>query len=172
MKEGRANAVKLEGGEEVADVIKAITRAGIPVMAHIGLTPQHVNEFGGYKVQGKDAETAKKLLKDAKAVEKAGAFAVTLECVPSKLAEIVTKELSIPTIGIGAGAGCDGQILVYADMLAMFSDYKPKFVKQFANVREIMVDAFKAYDAEVKNGSYPAPEHGYAISDEVLERLY
>ena len=172
MKEGRANAVKLEGGEEVADVIKAITRAGIPVMAHIGLTPQHVNEFGGYKVQGKDAETAKKLLKDAKAVEEAGAFAVTLECVPSKLAEIVTKELSIPTIGIGAGAGCDGQILVYADMLAMFSDYKPKFVKQFANVREIMVDAFKAYDAEVKNGSYPAPEHGYAISDEVLERLY
>ena len=171
MKEGRANAVKLEGGEEVADVIKAITKAGIPVMAHIGLTPQHVNEFGGYKVQGKDSATAKKLIRDAKAVEAAGAFAVTLECVPSKLAEKVTKELSIPTIGIGAGAGCDGQILVYADMLAMFSDYRPKFVKNFANVREIMVQAFKEYDSEVKAGTYPAEEHGYAISDEVLSQL-
>ena len=171
MKEGRANAVKLEGGEEVADVIKAITKAGIPVMAHIGLTPQHVNEFGGYKVQGKDSATAKKLIRGAKAVEAAGAFAVTLECVPSKLAEKVTKELSIPTIGIGAGAGCDGQILVYADMLAMFSDYRPKFVKNFANVREIMVQAFKEYDSEVKAGTYPAEEHGYAISDEVLSQL-
>ena len=171
MKEGRANAVKLEGGEEVADVIKAITKAGIPVMAHIGLTPQHVNEFGGYKVQGKDSATAKKLIRDAKAVEAAGAFAVTLECVPSKLAEKVTKELSIPTIGIGAGAGCDGQILVYADMLAMFSDYRPKFVKNFANVREIMVQAFKEYDSDVKAGTYPAEEHGYAISDEVLSQL-
>ena len=171
MKEGRANSVKLAGGEEVADVIKAITKAGIPVMAHIGLTPQHVNEFGGYKVQGKDSATAKKLIRDAKAVEAAGAFAVTLECVPSKLAEKVTKELSIPTIGIGAGAGCDGQILVYADMLAMFSDYRPKFVKNFANVREIMVQAFKEYDSEVKAGTYPAEEHGYAISDEVLSQL-
>ena len=158
-------------GEEVADVIKAITRAGIPVMAHIGLTPQHVNEFGGYKVQGKDTATANKLLRDAKAVEEAGAFSVVLECVPAKLAEMVTKELSIPTIGIGAGAGCDGQILVYADMLAMFSDYKPKFVKQFANVREIMVQAFKDYDAEVKAGTYPAPEHGYAIDEEVLKNI-
>ncbi len=171
MKEGRANAVKLEGGEEVADVIKGITRAGIPVMAHIGLTPQHVNEFGGYKVQGRDTATAKKLLRDAKAVQEAGAFSVVLECVPAKLAEIVTKELDIPTIGIGAGAGCDGQILVYADMLAMFSDYRPKFVKQFANVRETMVQAFKDYDAEVKAGTYPAPEHGYAIDEEVLKNV-
>ena len=171
MKETNCQAVKLEGGVEYADRIKAIVDAGIPVVAHIGLTPQSFNALGGYKVQGKDSATAKKLIRDAKAVEAAGAFAVTLECVPSKLAEKVTKELSIPTIGIGAGAGCDGQILVYADMLAMFSDYRPKFVKNFANVREIMVQAFKEYDSEVKAGTYPAEEHGYAISDEVLSQL-
>ncbi len=172
MKEGRAGAVKLEGGVEMADVIKAIVRASIPVCAHIGLTPQSINAFGGYKVQGKSLEAAKKLIEDAHAVEEAGAFAVVLECVPAALAEKITNELSIPTIGIGAGSGTDGQVLVYADMLAMFSDYKPKFVKQFANLSEQMIGAFKAYDEEVKAGTYPAQEHTYAISDEVLEKLY
>ena len=172
MKEGRAGAVKLEGGVEMADVIKAIVRASIPVCAHIGLTPQSINAFGGYKVQGKSLEAAKKLIEDAHAVEEAGAFAVVLECVPAALAEKITNELSIPTIGIGAGSGTDGQVLVYADMLAMFSDYKPKFVKQFANLSEQMIGAFRAYDEEVKAGTYPSAEHTYTISDEVLSKLY
>jgi 3-methyl-2-oxobutanoate hydroxymethyltransferase len=132
MKEGRANAVKLEGGAAVVEQIKAITAAGIPVMGHLGLTPQSINAFGGNKVQGKSEEAAKKLIEDALAVQEAGAFAVVLECIPAKLASIITKKLTIPTIGIGAGAGCDGQILVYQDMLGMFSDYVPKFVKRFA----------------------------------------
>lgn len=172
MKEGRAGAVKLEGGVEVCPQIKAITDAGIPVCAHLGLTPQSINAFGGYKVQGKTEAAAKKLISDAKAVEEAGAFAVVLECVPTKVAEIVTKELSIPTIGIGAGNVCDGQVLVYQDMLGMFSDFTPKFVKRFENIGEIMKKAFAAYDEEVKAGTFPAKEHEYAISDEVLEKLY
>ena len=172
MKEGRANAVKLEGGAEVAEQIKAIVQAGIPVMAHLGLTPQSINAFGGYKVQGKDEAAAKKLLEDARAVEEAGAFAVVLECVPTKLAELVTKAAGIPTIGIGAGAGCDGQILVYRDMLGMFSDFTPKFVKRYGEIGTAMKEAFKAYIEEVENGSFPAAEHGYKISDEVIEKLY
>lgn len=172
MKEGRAQAVKLEGGIEVCPQIKAICEAGIPVMAHIGLTPQHINAFGGFKVQGKDEEAAKKLLKDAYAVQEAGAFAVVLECVPEKLATMVSEKLNIPTIGIGAGAGCDGQVLVYADMLGMFSDFTPKFVKRFAETGKIMTEAFKAYVKEVKEGSYPSSEHTYAISDDVIEKLY
>ena len=145
MKEARAQAVKLEGGIEVCPQIKAITEAGIPVMAHIGLTPQSINAFGGFKVQGKSEAQAKKFLEDALAVQEAGAFAVTIECVPEKLATLVTKKLAIPTIGIGAGSGCDGQVLVYADMLGMFSDFTPKFVKRFANTGEVMTAAFKAY---------------------------
>ncbi|MDE5863136.1 MAG: 3-methyl-2-oxobutanoate hydroxymethyltransferase [Lachnospiraceae bacterium] len=172
MKEGRAGAVKLEGGSEVCPQIKAITDAGIPVCAHLGLTPQSINAFGGFKVQGKTEAAAKKLLTDAKAVEEAGAFAVVLECVPAKLAELVTKELAIPTIGIGAGNICDGQVLVYQDMLGMFSDFTPKFVKRFADIGEIMKSAFAAYDEEVKAGSFPAKEHEYTISDDVLEKLY
>ncbi|MDE6626265.1 MAG: 3-methyl-2-oxobutanoate hydroxymethyltransferase [Lachnospiraceae bacterium] len=172
MKEGRAGAVKLEGGSEVCPQIKAITDAGIPVCAHLGLTPQSINAFGGFKVQGKTEAAAKKLLTDAKAVEEAGAFAVVLECVPAKLAELVTKELAIPTIGIGAGNVCDGQVLVYQDMLGMFSDFTPKFVKRFADIGEIMKSAFAAYDEEVKAGSFPAKEHEYTISDDVLEKLY
>ena len=171
MKEGRAQAVKLEGGEEVCPQIKAISQSGIPVMAHLGLTPQSINVFGGFKSQAKELEPAKKLIRDALAVQEAGAFAVTLECVPARLAEIVTKLLRIPTIGIGAGAGCDGQILVYADMLAMFSDFRPKFVKAFSNVGEHMMEGFKAYDEEVKAGTYPAEEHTYPIKDEVYEEL-
>lgn len=172
MKEGRAGAVKLEGGVEVCPQIKAITDAGIPVCAHLGLTPQSINAFGGFKVQGKTEAAAKKLLADAKAIEEAGAFAVVLECVPAKLAELVTKELAIPTIGIGAGNVCDGQVLVYQDMLGMFSDFTPKFVKRFENIGEIMKNAFAEYDREVKAGSFPAKEHEYAISDDVLEKLY
>lgn len=129
IKEGRAQAVKLEGGIEVCDKIEAIVKASIPVMGHIGLTPQSVNAFGGFKVQGKDEEAAKKLIDEALAIEKAGAFAVVLECVPAKLAAIISEKLSIPTIGIGAGVNCDGQILVYQDMLGVFSDFTPKFVK-------------------------------------------
>ena len=169
MKEGRAQAVKLEGGRKVFDQIKAIVTADIPVMGHIGLTPQSINAMGGYKAQGRDIESAKKLVRDAKLLEEAGAFAVTLECVPADLAEYISNEISIPTIGIGAGAGTDGQILVYADMLAMFSDYRPKFVKNFANIGEMMMAGFKAYDDEVKAGTYPSPEHTYAIDAKVLE---
>ena len=172
MKEGRANAVKLEGGASVAAQIKAITDAGIPVMAHLGLTPQSINAFGGYKVQGKTEAAAKKLLEDAKAVEAAGAFSVVLECVPSALAAMVTKSLSIPTIGIGAGSDCDGQILVYQDLLGMFSDFTPKFVKRYAEIGSAMKEAFKAYIADVQSGAFPAPEHGYKIADEVIEKLY
>lgn len=172
MKEGRCQAVKLEGGASVCPQIKAITNASIPVMAHIGLTPQSINAFGGFKVQGKSEEAAKKLLEDAKAVEEAGAFAVVLECVPAKLAELISKSISIPTIGIGAGAGCDGQILVYQDMLGMFSDFTPKFVKKYANVGEMMTQAFRDYIAEVQEGTFPAPEHTFAISEDVINKLY
>ena len=172
MKEGRANAVKLEGGATVVEQIKAITAAGIPVMGHLGLTPQSINAFGGNKVQGKSEEAAKKLIEDALAVQEAGAFAVVLECIPAKLASIITKKLTIPTIGIGAGAGCDGQILVYQDMLGMFSDYVPKFVKRFADVGSVMKEAFQAYGDEVRAGSYTAQEHTFQISDDVLDKLY
>ena len=172
MKEGRCQAVKLEGGASVCPQIRAITNASIPGMAHIGLTPQSINAFGGFKVQGKSEEAAKKLLEDAKAVEEAGAFAVVLECVPAKLAELISKSISIPTIGIGAGAGCDGQILVYQDMLGLFSDFTPKFVKKYANVGEMMTQAFRDYIADVQEGSFPAPEHTFAISEDVIKKLY
>ncbi len=172
MKEGRAGAVKLEGGKTVCPQIQAITNAGIPVMAHLGLTPQSIHAFGGHRVQGKTKEAAKKLLEDARAVEEAGAFAVVLECVPSKLAALITKELTIPTIGIGAGNQCDGQILVYQDLLGMFSDFTPKFVKKYANVGEIMKEAFKEYKNEVHSGVFPAKEQEYVISDEIIEKLY
>ena len=172
IKEGGAQAVKLEGGFEVTEQIKAIVDASIPVVAHIGLTPQSVNAFGGFKVQGKSEATAQKLLDEARAVEKAGAFAVVMECVPAKLAAKITEELSIPTIGIGAGAGCDGQVLVYQDMLGLFSDFTPKFVKQFANVGEIVKGAFEGYIREVQEGTFPAQEHTFKIDDEVLDKLY
>ncbi|MFR1526914.1 3-methyl-2-oxobutanoate hydroxymethyltransferase [Anaerotignum sp.] len=172
MKEGRCQAVKLEGAASVCPQIRAITNASIPVMAHIGLTPQSINALGGFKVQGKSEEAAKKLLEDAKAVEEAGAFAVVLECVPAKLAELISKSISIPTIGIGAGAGCDGQILVYQDMLGLFSDFTPKFVKKYANVGEMMTQAFRDYIADVQEGSFPAPEHTFAISEGVIKKLY
>lgn len=172
MKEGRAGAVKLEGGVRVAEQIRAIVKAGIPVMGHIGLTPQSINVFGGFKVQGKSEEAARALIADAKAVEEAGAFAVVIEAVPAALAQMITDAVSIPTIGIGAGAGCDGQILVYQDMLGMFSDFTPKFVKRYANVGEVMREAFANYAAEVASGAFPTEEHTYKIKDDVLEKLY
>jgi 3-methyl-2-oxobutanoate hydroxymethyltransferase len=171
MKEGRVGAVKLEGGKVVCDQITAIVNASIPVVAHLGMTPQSVNTLGGFKVQGKTLETAKKLVEDAKAVEKAGAFAVVLECVPEKLATYITSLLSIPTIGIGAGKGCDGQVLVYQDMLGMFRDYCPKFAKQFANIGDQMQKAFSAYCTAVKEESFPAKEHVFSIADEIMEQL-
>ena len=172
MKEGRAGAVKLEGGKEVCPQIKAIVSAGIPVVAHLGLTPQSINTFGGCKVQGKTETAAKKLIEDAKAVEEAGAFLLVLECVPAKLAKLVTESINIPTIGIGAGAGCDGQVLVIYDMLGMFSDFKPKFVKHFANAGDVIREAVKTYIAEVDDGTFPAEEHCYKIDDEVIDKLY
>lgn len=172
MKEGRAGAVKLEGGVRVAEQIRAIVKAGIPVMGHIGLTPQSINVFGGFKVQGKSEEAARALLADAKAVEEAGVFAVVIEAVPAALAQMITDIVSIPTIGIGAGAGCDGQILVYQDMLGMFSDFTPKFVKRYANVGEVMREAFANYAAEVASGAFPTEEYTYKIKDDVLEKLY
>ena len=172
MKEGRANMVKLEGGASVCPQIEAIVKASIPVCAHIGLTPQSVNAFGGFKVQGKSEEAARQLLEDAKKVEAAGASLLVMECVPAKLAELITKELHIPTIGFGAGAGCDGQVLVYQDMLGMFSDFTPKFVKKFAETGNVMKQAFETYAKEVKEGTFPAPEHTFKINEEVLEKLY
>lgn len=172
IKEGRAQAVKLEGGLEVCEQIKAIVNASIPVCAHLGLTPQSINAFGGFKVQGKGEQAAQKLLDEARAVEKAGAFAVVLECVPAALAKKISETISIPTIGIGAGNGCDGQVLVYQDMLAMFSDFKPKFVKQYANVGDIMKDAFKAYISEVQSGAFPSVEHTFKIDEEIIKKLY
>lgn len=172
MKEGRAQAVKLEGGAAVCPQIKAIVDAQIPVMGHIGLTPQSINAFGGFKVQGKSEADARRILDEAKAIEEAGAFSMVLECVPAKLAELISKSVSIPTIGIGAGAGCDGQVLVYQDMLALFSDFKPKFVKHFANAGEVMKQGFAGYIQEVKAGTFPAEEHTFKISDDVLNKLY
>lgn len=172
IKEGRANAVKLEGGAEVCPQIRAIVDAGIPVCAHIGLTPQSINAFGGHRVQGKTEAAAKKLLEDALAVEQAGAFAVVIEAVPAKLASLITQKLGIPTIGIGAGNGCDGQVLVYQDMLGLFSDFTPKFVKRYASIGDMMTEAFRQYDQEVKSTAFPAEEHTYQINDDIIEKLY
>ncbi|MCM1494833.1 MAG: 3-methyl-2-oxobutanoate hydroxymethyltransferase [Bacteroides sp.] len=172
MKEGHGAAVKLEGGAAVCPQIRAIVDAGIPVMAHLGLTPQSIHAFGGFKVQGKTEAAAKKLLEDAKKVQEAGAFSVVLEAVPSKLAALITEQLDIPTIGIGAGNACDGQVLVYQDMLGMFSDFTPKFVKRYANVGEVMKDAFRQYIEEVQSGAFPAKENEYTVDDSIIEKLY
>lgn len=171
MKEAGADAVKLEGGASVCQQIKAITDAGIPVMAHIGLTPQSVNVFGGFKIQGKSREAALKLIEDAKNVEEAGAFAVVLEGIPSSVAEIITNSINIPTIGIGAGAECDGQILVNQDMFGMFSDFTPKFVKRYAEIGKEMKRAIADYMEEVEDGVFPAECNQYKISDDIMLEL-
>ncbi|GAA0739748.1 3-methyl-2-oxobutanoate hydroxymethyltransferase [Clostridium oceanicum] len=172
IKETGAHAVKLEGGATVCKQVKAIVDAQIPVMGHLGLTPQSVNMFGGFKVQGKSEEIAKKLIEDAKKLEEAGAFSIVLECVPYKLAKIITESISIPTIGIGAGKYCDGQILVYQDMLSMFSDFKPKFVKSFANIGSDINKGVKDYIKEVKESSFPEEKHSFKIDDSIIEKLY
>lgn len=172
IKEGGAQAVKLEGGAIVCEEIKAIVKAQIPVMGHMGLTPQSVNVFGGFKVQGKTEDEAKKLIEEAKKIEEAGAFALVLECVPEKLAQIITNELSIPTIGIGAGPFCDGQVLVYQDMIGMFTDYTPKFVKKYADVGSVMKNSFREYINEVKEGVFPSKEHCFKIDEDTLKKLY
>ncbi|MBR5487666.1 MAG: 3-methyl-2-oxobutanoate hydroxymethyltransferase [Phascolarctobacterium sp.] len=173
LKETGCTAVKLEGGSEVCELVQKLTTAGIPVVAHIGLTPQSVNQLGGFKVQGKDVEAAQKLIDDAKALEAAGAFACVLECVPAALASKITKELTtMATIGIGAGNGCDGQVLVCNDLLGISNGFCPKFVKKYADLHSITVDAVKSYINEVKDRSFPAPEHTFKIEDSVLEKLY
>lgn len=172
MKETNCQAVKLEGGVEYADRIKAIVEAGIPVVAHIGLTPQSVNAMGGYRVQGKSLEQAQKLIADAKAVEEAGAFAITLECVPEALAKMITEQTSALTIGIGAGKYCDGQVLVYQDMLGYNDGFIPKFVKQYANLHSVMLQAFKEYKQECELRTFPENSRTYSIKEEVLEELF
>ena len=172
IKETGAHAVKLEGGADMVDKVKAIVKAQIPVMGHLGLTPQSVNVFGGFKVQGKSENEAKQMIKDAKALEEAGVFAIVLECVPEKLAKIVSESVSVPTIGIGSGNVCDGQVLVIQDMLNMYGDFKPKFVKTFADVGKVMREGLEAYVKEVREGTFPAKEHTFGIKDEVLEKLY
>lgn len=172
IKEGRAQAVKLEGGVAFCPHIRAIVAASIPVMAHIGLTPQSVNAFGGFKVQGTSEAAARQLLEAAQAVEEAGAFAVVLECVPAKLAALISKRISIPTIGIGAGNGCDGQVLVYQDMLGMYAALTPKFVKRYAEIGPDMTRAFENYIAEVQQGTFPGEEHIFTIADDVIAKLY
>jgi len=162
IKEGGANAVKLEGGAEVCPQIRAIVNASIPVVAHLGLTPQSVNVFGGFKVQGKTQDKAEKLIRDALDIQDAGACAVVLEGIPAKLAEVITQKLTIPTIGIGAGNGCDGQVLVYQDMLGLTSGHTPKFVKRFADVGALMRQGINEYITETKNGSFPSQEHTYS----------
>ncbi|BEP28492.1 3-methyl-2-oxobutanoate hydroxymethyltransferase [Helicovermis profundi] len=172
IQEAGADAVKLEGGYAVIDKVKAIIKAQIPVVGHIGLTPQSVNMFGGFKVQGKSEENAKKLIEDALLLEEAGVIAIVLECVPAKLAKLISEKLSIPTIGIGAGNGCDGQVLVIQDMLGMYSDFTPKFVKKYATLGDNMKEAVRNYIEEVENKEFPKVEHTFSISDEVLGKLY
>lgn len=171
IKEGGAHAVKLEGGAEVCEQIRAIVNASIPVVAHLGLTPQSVNAFGGFKVQGKSYDKAKKLIEDSLKIQEAGACAVVLEGIPAKLAEIITKKLVIPTIGIGAGKGCDGQVLVYQDMLGLTTGHTAKFVKRFAEAGAVMKQGISDYINETKSGAFPAEEHTYKIDDDVIEKL-
>ncbi len=171
IKEGGAHAVKLEGGAAVCPQIKAIVDSSIPVVAHLGLTPQSVNAFGGFKVQGKTYDKAKQIIDDALRIQEAGACAVVLECVPADLAAIITEKLTIPTIGIGAGAQCDGQVLVYQDMLGMTAGHTPKFAKLFADVGALMREGFKAYISETQSGEFPAAEHTFKIDSEIIEKL-
>ncbi|MBR6385929.1 MAG: 3-methyl-2-oxobutanoate hydroxymethyltransferase [Ruminococcus sp.] len=171
IKEGGANAVKLEGGAEVCEQIKAIVNASIPVVAHLGLTPQSVNAFGGFKVQGKSLDKAEKLIDDAMKIQEAGACAVVLEGIPAKIAKIITKKLFIPTIGIGAGSQCDGQVLVYQDMLGLTTGHTPKFVKVFAQAGELIRKGVSDYISETKEGAFPAEEHTYSIDENILKEL-
>ncbi len=173
MKEGGCDVVKLEGGTEVAETVKAIVDAGIPVMGHIGLTPQTASKLGGFKVQGKSLEAVQSLVDDALALEKASAFSLVIECVPEEVAKLITQKVSIPTIGIGAGKFCDGQVLVFHDMLGLFEKFIPKFVKKYANLGEDIVTSLEEFKREVKDGAFPAQEHVFGgVSAEDLKELY
>jgi 3-methyl-2-oxobutanoate hydroxymethyltransferase len=171
MQEGGIGAVKMEGGKNLASTISRVVEAGIPVMAHIGLTPQSVNQFGGFRVQGKDVDTAERLIRDAQAVQEAGAFAVVLELVPNQLAAEITKHLNIPTIGIGAGPYCDGQVQVFHDLLGLFPSFGPRHAKQYAQVGNIIQDALTQYVEEVKTGKFPTEENGSPMKEEVLTEI-
>lgn len=170
LKEAGAQAVKLEGGREVADLTRRLTSVGIPVMGHLGLTPQMVHQFGGFKVQGRTAAAAERLREDALLLEEAGVFALVLEGIPWQVAEVVTGELRIPTIGIGAGSSCDGQVLVTNDLLGLFDDFAPKFVKRYANLKETIAAAFTRYRQEVKAGEFPGPEHVFRLDEGEVRR--
>lgn len=172
LKEGGADAVKLEGGENVVPTVQALTRAGIPVVAHIGLTPQTAGQLGGFKVQGRDLESAKQLLHDAQALEQAGAFMIVLEAIPRQVAKQISQALTIPTIGIGAGFECDGQVLVFHDLLGLFDRFKPKFVKQYAQLGHQAIESIREFRDDVKSGLFPAEEHTFGLSDEVIQKLY
>lgn len=173
MKEGGCDVVKLEGGEEVAHIVKAIVGSGTPVMGHIGLTPQTVSKLGGFKVQGKSVKAAKKILDDARVLEEAGAFALILECIPENIGKLVTDKVSIPTIGIGGGRFCDGQVLVFHDMLGLFEKFVPKFVKKYAELGIEIVEGLEKFKNEVKDGSFPSDGHVFkGVSEEELKRLY
>ncbi len=171
LKEAGCDAVKLEGGTEVCDTVKAIVRAGIPVMGHIGLTPQTASQLGGYKVQGKDAESARRLLESARALEAAGAFSIVLECIPAQLSQVISAAVTIPTIGIGAGRFCDGQVLVTHDMVGMFEKFVPTFVKKYANLAPQIKEAIAAYHEEVKAGEFPDEEQSFSMELDVSSLL-
>lgn len=172
MKEGRCDVIKLEGGREIADTVKAIVDAGIPVMGHIGLTPQTVSKLGGFRIQGK-GDAAKDVLEDALALEAAGVWGMVLECVPEQLGKLITEKVSVPTIGIGGGRYCDGQVLVFHDMMGLFEKFTPKFVKQYANLTPEIVKALEDYKNEVKSGAFPEEKHAFGgVSEEELKRLY
>ena len=167
----RMDAVKLEGGKSMTKVIRALTDCGIPVMGHIGMTPQFAAQWGGYKVQGKEADTAKLLLEDALAIQEAGAFGILLECVPASVTDIIYKKLDIITMGIGCGPHCDGQLLIMHDTVGLFEAFTPKFVKRYAELGKMAEEAFRQYNEEVKSGTFPAPEHFYHIKKEELEKI-
>jgi 3-methyl-2-oxobutanoate hydroxymethyltransferase len=171
MKEAKADAVKLEGGASVRDIVRAIVKAGIPVMGHIGLTPQTISMLGGFKVQGKDAQAAQKIIDDALLLEDAGAFCVLLEAVPAPIAKRVTERLTVPTIGIGAGVHCDGQVLVVHDMLGLFDRFTPRFAKRYVNLSEVILNAFETYREEVFKEKFPADQHSFHIDQKELEKL-
>jgi 3-methyl-2-oxobutanoate hydroxymethyltransferase len=171
MKEGGADAVKLEGGASVTEVVRAIVKAGIPVMGHIGLTPQTISMLGGFKVQGKDAKAAQKIIDDAVILEEAGAFSVLLEAIPAPIARRITEKLTVPTIGIGAGVHCDGQVLVVHDMLGLFDRFTPKFVKKYANLSDSILKALESYREDVLKGAFPADQHSFHIDEKELGKL-
>ncbi|RBP42733.1 3-methyl-2-oxobutanoate hydroxymethyltransferase [Garciella nitratireducens] len=171
IQEGNAHAVKVEGGREILDKVEALIKAQIPVMGHLGLTPQSINMFGGFKVQGKSKSQIEKLIEDAKLLEEIGVFAIVLECIPEKIAKLITEKLSIPTIGIGAGRYCDGQILVVNDMLGMYSDFVPKFVKQYKNLKMDIEEAIQNYIEEINNGSFPEEKHIFKIDEKILDEF-